>query len=137
MLFQPEHIDQIRRGEKTQTRRDWDENYPGPTVGSIQIASTKMFTSDAEADCYIRITDRWEQPLGDMLQSHADAEGGYDLAEFRDLWVDLHGEWDPDLYVDVVEFEYIGTDRNSGAEGEQMVLGDGGRDLSSSGGGER
>jgi hypothetical protein len=136
MLFQPEHIDQIRRGEKTQTRRDWSENYARPNVGSIQIASTEMFTSDAEADCYIRITDHWREQLGDMLPTDAEAEGGYSLAEFREVWAELHGEWDPDLHVDVVEFEYVGTERQAEVEGEQKVLGDGGRHLSDTGGGE-
>ena len=36
MLFKPDHIEQIRSGEKTVTRRDWES--PQATVGGVYIA---------------------------------------------------------------------------------------------------
>lgn len=111
LLFKPRHIEAIRDGVKTATRRDWAENYPRPSEGDIRMAVTEMFTSDAECDCYIRVTDIYQEPLGEMTQEDARKEGGYDLAGFREAWETINGEWDPDLVVDVVEFEYVGRSR--------------------------
>ena len=108
MLFQPEHIDQIRTGEKTATRRDWDR--PQAVAGNVYQATTDMFVSHDECDCYIRATDVYQQPLGEMSERDAQLEGGYSLAEFRDLWRDLNGAWDPDALVTVVEFDYAGRE---------------------------
>lgn len=111
LLFQPEHIEQIREGEKTATRRDWSPNYNGAKVGNVYIAADEMFQSDGDADCYIRVTDRYREPLAEMDESDADAEGGYTLSEFREVWRDINGAWTPQLVVDVVEFEYVGRER--------------------------
>ena len=53
LLFQPEHIESIRSSEKTATRRDQAADYNRPTEGSIQMAVTELFTSDADCDCYV------------------------------------------------------------------------------------
>lgn len=114
MLFKDYHIPQIRSGSKTVTRREWDENYNSPRVGSVQIASAEMFTSDEDADCYIRILDVYEQPLGAMTDQDARQEGDYDtLGEFIEGYADVYGEgaWDPEKVVTVVEFEYVGRNR--------------------------
>lgn len=109
MLFQPEHIEQIRAGEKTVTRRDWAHRQAVP--GNVYMASTEMFQSDDEADCYISVENVYRQPLGEMDEQDADAEGGYTLAEFRDVWREINGEWKPEKVVYVVEFEYVGRER--------------------------
>lgn len=114
MLFKEYHISQIRSGEKTATRREWKDNYPRPTVGSVQIASTEMFCPDEEANCYIRILDVYDQPLGAVTDAAAQAEGGYaDLEAFRAGYEDVYGDgaWDPEKEVTVVEFEYVGRER--------------------------
>lgn len=114
MLFKPYHIPMIRSGSKTVTRREWDENYHGPTVGSVQIASDEMFTSETQADCYIRVLDKYNQPLGDMTDADAQKEGDYEtLAEFKQGYRDVYGPnaWDPAKVVTVVEFEYVGRTR--------------------------
>lgn len=123
MLFQEEHIGQIREGEKTATRRDWAENYNRPSEGSIRMASTKMFQKDANCDCYIRVTDVYQEPLGEMTEEDATKEGGYSLEEFREVWKEINGEWDPELVVDVVEFEYVGLTR---PEHQEKLRADGG-----------
>jgi uncharacterized protein YqfB (UPF0267 family) len=114
MLFQEEHIADIRAGEKTETRRDWAEGYHRPEPGDIRMATTAMFTTDDECDCYIRVTDHYQERLDELDAVAADAEGGYTVDEFRDLWADINGAWEPDLVVDVVEFEYIGRSRPGG-----------------------
>lgn len=111
LLFQPEHIEKIRAEEKTTTRRDWSPNYAGVTVGNVYIASPRMFITDEDADCYVRITDTYPEPLGEMTNRDADREGGYTLSEFRNLWRDLNGEWDPEQTVTVVDFDYVGRSR--------------------------
>ena len=111
LLFQPGHIKAIREGAKTATRRDWAENYHRPSAGDIRMAVPEMFMSDAECDCYIRITDSYQEPLGDLSPADANAEGGYTVEEFREAWREINGEWEPSLTVDVVEFEYVGRTR--------------------------
>lgn len=112
MLFKDYHIPQIRSGSKTVTRREWERRQAVP--GNVYIASTEMFTSHDEADCYIRALDVYEQPLGDMTDADARAEGDYeDLEEFRAGYEKVYGEgsWDPEKVVWVVEFEYVGRSR--------------------------
>ncbi|EMA08792.1 MULTISPECIES: ASCH domain-containing protein [Haloarcula] len=113
LLFKPRHIAAIRDGTKTATRRDWADNYPRPSEGDIRMAVTEMFTSDEACDCYLRITNLYQEPLGEMSHEDARKEGGYDMAEFRKAWTQINGDWDPELVVDVVEFEYVGRERPS------------------------
>jgi len=114
MLFKDYHLPMIRSGSKTVTRREWADGYNRPNIGSIQIASDEMFTSDEEADCYIRILDVYDQPLGEMTDEDARAEGDYeDLDEFRVGYAKVYGDgaWDPEKNIAVVEFEYVGRER--------------------------
>lgn len=126
MLFKSWHIPQIRAGAKTVTRREWSENYAGPSIGTVVAATTELFVPDHEAECYIRITDRYRQPLDEMTDVDAHKEGDYeDLAAFRAGYERVYGEgaWDPEKVVDVVAFEYVGRERPS--EQESLVT-DGG-----------
>jgi len=75
------------------------------------MAVTEMFTTDDACNCYVQVTDCYQEPLGEMTDANAREEGGYDLAGFREAWEAINGEWDPELVVDVVEFEYIGRKR--------------------------
>jgi len=114
MLFKAYHLPMIRSGSKTVTRREWADGYARPNEGSVQIASDEMFTSDEEADCYIRILSVYDQPLGEMSDEDARAEGEYeDLEDFRAGYEKVYGEgaWDPEKEVAVVEFEYVGRER--------------------------
>jgi len=80
----------------------------------VIAATTELFTPDEEADCFIRVTDRYRQPLGQMTDEDAQAEGDYaDLYDFKDAYEDVYGEgsFDPYKTVDVVEFEYAGRER--------------------------
>lgn len=114
MLFKSYHIPMIRERSKSQTRREWADNYNPPNEGSVVIASDEMFTSEEEADCYIRILDVWKETLGDLTDVDAQREGDYaDLEEFREGYEDVYGEgsWEPDKEVTAVEFEYLGRER--------------------------
>lgn len=112
MLFKERHIPLIRSGEKTATRREWADGYARPTIGSVQMAVTELFTPDEECDCYIRIVDVFEQPLGAMTFLDARREGDYpSVDEFREAYVEIYGDWDPERVVDVVHFRYVGRKR--------------------------
>lgn len=114
MLFKDYHIPMIRSGSKTQTRREWADNYHGPKVGTVVAATTELFVPKEEADCFIRITDRYTQLLGRMTDSEARKEGDYeDLEDFIEGYERVYGEgaWQGGMKeVDVVEFEYVGRE---------------------------
>jgi hypothetical protein len=112
MIFQSEHREQIRTDEKTMTRRQWDDNRV--TVGKTYRATRGgnveqgMFTPRSECNCFIRVTDVYREALGEMDAADARREGSYTLAEFRDAWQAINGEWNADEQVWVVAFEYAG-----------------------------
>lgn len=113
LSFKNYHIEQIKALQKTQTRREWADNYNKPKIGSIHIAATELFVSHEEADCYILIEDRYEEALGEMTDEDAQAEGDYkSVEEFKAGYERVYGSgaWDPQTVVDVVKFRYIGTD---------------------------
>lgn len=116
MLFQDYHIPQIRSGEKTVTRREWDQRQVVP--GRTYIASTELFTSHEDADCYITVTDVYQEQLGAMTDADAQREGAYEsLEEFIESYNEIYeGGWDPEKTVWVVEFEYAGRSREVCAE---------------------
>lgn len=112
MLFKDYHIPMIRSGSKTVTRREWERRQVVP--GNVYIASTEMFTSHDDADCYIRVTDVYEEPLADITEKSARREGDYDgVADFREGYERVYGDgsWNPEKVVWVVEFEYVGRER--------------------------
>lgn len=115
MLFKERHIPLIRSGDKTATRREWGDAYARPTVGSVHMAVTELFTLDEECDCYILIEDVFEQPLGAMTHHDARREGDYvSVDAFRESYAEIYGDWDPERVVDVVHFRYVGRERPEG-----------------------
>lgn len=122
MLFQDRHIEMIREGTKTATRRDWKDGYPGVNPG-VHMAQTSLFESEEECDCFIVITNRYEEPLREMDEDDAEKEGGYDLATFREKWREINGEdsWNPEQVVDVVEFVYGGRSRKEAEQRAQEL----------------
>lgn len=128
MIFQQHHREQIRTGEKTMTRRGWDESQvtTGKTYRATRGGNVEqgMFATREECDCFIRVTDVYEQQLGAITQEDADREGGYSREEFVEVWEEINGEWTPDVSVWVVEFEYAGD--SDPRERDQTTLTDGG-----------
>ena len=106
MLFKEEHIEKIKNGTKTATRRVWKFNHA--RENGIYAIQSRMFQPWRECP-KIRAVKVYDQPLGDMTEEDANKEGGYTLAEFKDLFEDITGDkWDDNQVVTVVEFEYIG-----------------------------
>lgn len=120
MLFKDKHIELIRSGEKTVTRRVWKPNYPRPIPGNVYPAVTDFFTPREETDCWVQVPDDYErgyqERLGEMTDEDAQREGDYaTVEEFKNEgWIPLYGEWDPELLVDVVPLNYVGREPPGG-----------------------
>ena len=122
MLFQDDHITAIREGVKTVTRRDWADGYNRPNPG-VHMATTSLFESDEECNCYIVVLNVYREALGEMTEEDYRAEGGYTREDFEQAWQDINGEpLDPEMVVDVVEFAYGGRTREE-AEAKARELG--------------
>jgi len=101
LLFKPEHVDPILTGEKTQTRRIWKK--PRAKIGSIHLAKITMLSKEYFAK--LKIMDVRKERLGDITEADAQAEGGYTVDTFRQVWTLINGSWEPDTMVYVVTFE--------------------------------
>ncbi len=103
MLFKPEHKDMILAGRKIATRRVWKK--PRVKVGGIYKSKLQMLSKDYFAK--IKVIKLFKQRLGDMTQRDCEKEGYYEMGEFRNIWIKINGGWNPDLLVDVIEFEVV------------------------------
>lgn len=105
MLFKPHHIDMIRQGTKTATRRRWKTTHA--VAGRIHPVQVKMYQPKSECP-KIKILKVYKQPLGEMTEEDAMKEGGYTLKGFEEIWRDISGvPLDPLEVVYVVEFEHV------------------------------
>jgi|AntDeeMetageno50_2_1112565.scaffolds.fasta_scaffold00064_28 hypothetical protein len=103
MLFTEEHIQEIISGNKTQTRRRWDKKQVN--IGNSYRASQSLFTKREESPAYILVNEVYQEKLGIISEEDAKKEGGYTIQEFKDLWTDMHGQWDEDENIWVIEFD--------------------------------
>jgi len=109
MLFKKEHVDMIKKGQKTATRRDWQRKMA--KEGGVYPVQTKMFQPKSEVDVFIEVTDIWTEKLKDMTEQDAYREGHYTLEEFKQIWIDINGEWDDELEVYAINFKVHKVDR--------------------------
>jgi hypothetical protein len=114
MIFQRDHLEAIRAGEKTATRQP--SNAKRLSVGEIHRAVADRGVPRSEGECFVRVTDVYRQRLDEMTDADADREGGYSLEEFRGMWQEIHDEWDPSRRAVVYEFEYLGETDPRGSE---------------------
>lgn len=105
MLFKPEHIEMIKNGTKTVTRRIWKSWHV--KVGRTYPAQIRMY--QPRHGCpLILVTDRYIQSLGEMTEKDANKEGGYTLEQFIKRFEEItKNPWDPELEVYVVEFDFF------------------------------
>ncbi len=103
MLFKPEHKDMILRNSKTATRRIWKR--PMVKVGGIYKAKLKMLSKEYFAK--IKVEALYRQALGEMDYVDALKEGYESLDDFKKVWIEINGNWDGDLVVDVIEFNVV------------------------------
>jgi hypothetical protein len=100
MLFKPKLLVKILSGQKTQTRRTGTKQY---TVGSTQPVSSG-YTKPAG---YIKILKKYRQPLCCISEKEARKEGYNSIEEFRQAWLEINGNYNPDQIVTVYEFKIV------------------------------
>ena len=65
----------------------------------------------------LKIEDVYRKRLGEFDDQDARREGGYSIDEFKDVWKELHGEWNPNESVYVIRFQLsdvVGENADSG-----------------------
>lgn len=99
-------------GLKWETRRHWKSQRvtPGKSYRILRMGVDGLFTERKDAPAYALVTDVWEEPLGEIDAASAVAEGGFTISEFKDLWRELHGWWDPTEEIYVVQYDTYLTD---------------------------
>lgn len=106
--FSKAHSDAILKEIKTQTSRKTKD--PRLQKGVTVRAQVTHFAD-------LEVTDVYRKKLGDFANEDTKREGGYTLDEFREVWKALHGEWNPNESVYVIEFRLarvVGEPSNSG-----------------------
>lgn len=101
MLFKPYLVEPILKGAKTETRRLWKRCLV--KVGSNYKAKTNFRSNSAFATIKIAYIRR--EKLGNINIDDAKKEGCRSLNEFKRIWIDSHGSWQPDTQIFVIGFE--------------------------------
>lgn len=101
MPFRLAHMKPILDGTKTQTTR---KGIPDPR---IKIGSTVHAAVWEPHFAVLRVNSIVRKRLGDFTEEDAKREGGYTLAQFKEVWRNLHGDWNGDEYVYVFGFENV------------------------------
>mgnify|MGYP006307001817 CR=1 FL=1 len=112
LIVQPEHLEDSLEGRKWETRRVWES--PRVKIGNsyrlLRAGVDGLFTKREDAPAYAVIEDVRQERLGDIDAESAFAEGGYTVEEFRGVWRDINGEWDPGQLVYVVTYSAVRDD---------------------------
>ena len=103
MLFKPYLVEPILKGAKTETRRLWKRCLV--KVGSNYKAKTNFRSNSAFATIKIAYIRR--EKLGTVNSDDAKKEGCRSLNEFKRIWIDSHGSWQPDTQVFVIGFQLV------------------------------
>lgn len=74
-------------------------------VGNIYKAKLKMLSKEYFA--LIKVEALYKQPLREMDYVDALKEGYESLEEFKEIWIKINGDWNPEQVVDVVEFYLV------------------------------
>ena len=80
-------------------------------IGKIYQCRASRYAKTPEDSPYIKITAMRKERLGEITDDAVRKEGfkphGAQLEKFYGLWVNLHGSWNPNQEVYVVDFEVI------------------------------
>ena len=102
MPFSKVHADSILSKTKTQTSRKTKD--PRLQKGVAVRAQVTHFAD-------LEVIDVYRKKLADFNEEDAKREGGYTLDEFKEVWKSLHGEWNPNESVYIIEFSLKKTVR--------------------------
>ena len=103
MLFKRYLVEPILNGTKTETRRLWKRCLV--KVGGTYKAKTNFGNNSAFATimiAYIR-----KEKLGSIDSDELKKEGCKSLDEFKQIWIDSYGSWQPDVQVFVIGFQLV------------------------------
>lgn len=103
MLFKRQHIEPIRSGRKTQTRRLSLRVAVNP--GNDFTATTARNKAGQFARCRCKRT--WLESLGSITDADAWAEGYADRLDYLRAFDEINGPTPRDQGVRVYEFEYL------------------------------
>lgn len=98
MPFRLTHMKPILNGTKTQTSR---KGIPDPKVK----VGAKIHAAVWEphfVDLIVTLIER--KRLGDFTEEDAGREGGYTLEQFKEVWKEIHGNWNDNESVYVIGF---------------------------------
>jgi len=84
------HIELIKKGQKTQTRRDSDRYEVGKTY-AIQPKRTAKAIKEGRIKIIDKICEVWPYRIN---PDNAKSEGDYTPEEFEELYDKLHPNWD-------------------------------------------
>lgn len=109
ILFKPVHIPMIMAEPptKTQTRRPFttQKRYDWWKIGSKHVMTTG-YRKDKQFGKMQLIAKRKER-LGDITEEDARKEGYASVEAFKKIWIEIYGEWTPELDVIVLDFEVV------------------------------
>lgn len=103
VLFKSYLVKPILNGTKTETRRLWKRC--SVKVGSIYKAKTNFRGNSVFAT--IMITYIRKGRLGEIDRNGLKKEGCESLDEFKKIWIDSYGSWQPDSQVFVIGFQLV------------------------------
>ncbi len=103
LLFQPEHVEMILRGHKTQSRRPWKSRRA--KAGSVQLATTKLYSREYFAMLYI-LSVRLER-LGDISLADCIAEGYMSRDLYFDEYLKILRKKRPKAVLDLDQIVYV------------------------------
>ena len=88
------------------------ENPPRPRRRRVPHSHQPILPDPPDAP-RIMVDALYLQPLGTITPEAAAREGCSSVDEFRDLWIRLHGSWEPNREVYVVRFHLINDSKKS------------------------
>jgi len=103
-IFKRKHIAKILQGTKTQTRRTHKHTWQ---MGKVYGIRDTFYSKQPQA--YIKIIRKFKQKLGDISPQDIRKEGYKSLEEFRTIWEEINGGWDPNQTVIVYEFKLVSS----------------------------
>jgi ParB family chromosome partitioning protein len=100
IVFNHRHYKLVMDGTKTQATR----RRPDPQIqqGVLVRGAVNHF-----ADLEVMGVER--KRLGEFTEADARREGGYTLAEFKEYWARINGEWNPEEVVYLIRFQVART----------------------------
>jgi len=99
--FRLKHMTPILEKVKTQTSR---KGIPDPKIKVGAIIHAAVYEPRLAE---LRITLIERKKLGDFTSEDAQREGGYTLEQFKDVWKEIHGEWNDKESVYIIHFERV------------------------------